>query len=477
MRLLHSAARVTARFAGENVVSLAGLVPVMRLAEDAGLYEQVAQGVRVQTSIGSNPAGKVAAIVAGMAAGADSIDDLDVLRHGGMDQLFGAVYAPSTLGSFLRELSFGHVRQLEAAARRVLVELAAATPLVAGTEGFTYVDVDSLLRRVYGRAKQGAGFGHTKVGGYPVLLRGLSPLVATICTDIAAPVVAATRLRGGKAGSARGAASLVAEALGAAEQIRTPAIEAAVDGTAGETARHAQLLLRADSAFYIGAVISAARRRGARFSVTVSMNPAVRRAIERIDETAWIAIRYPNAVWDDEAGVWISEAEVAEICYTAFAGTKHEVTARLVVRRVRREPPPGQDELLPAYRYHAFFTDTALSTVDADVTHRAHAVVEQVFADLIDGPLAHLPSGRFAANAAWLTCAGIAHNLLRAAGCLTSRAHARARGQTLRRRFIHVAATVVRHARGVRLDLPTRWPWAGWWMRLFDETHSPPLPA
>jgi Transposase DDE domain group 1 len=472
VRLLHSAARVTARFAGENVVSLAGLVPVMRLAEDAGLYEQVAQRVRVKTSIGSNPAGKVAAIVAGMAAGADSIDDLDVLRHGGMDQLFGAVYAPSTLGSFLREFSFGHVRQLEAAARGVLVELAATTPLLGGTEGFTYVDVDSLLRRVYGHAKQGVGFGHTKVGGYPVLLRGLSPLVATICTDAAAPVVAATRLRGGKAGSARGAASLVAEALGTAEQIRTPAI-----GAAGETARHAQVLLRADSAFYTGAVISAARRRGARFSVTVSMNPAVRRAIERIDESAWIAIRYPNAVFDDEAGVWISEAELAEICYTAFAGTKHEVTVRLVVRRVRCEPPPGQDELLPAYRYHAFITDTALSTVDADVTHRGHAVIEQVFADLIDGPLAHLPSGRFAANAAWLTCAGIAHNLLRAAGCLTSRAHARARAQTLRRRFIHVAATVVRHARGVRLDLPTRWPWAGWWMRLFDETHSPPLPA
>ena len=115
--------------------------------------------------------------------------------------------------------------------------------------------------------------------------------------------------------------------------------------------------------------------------------------------------------------------------------------------------------------------------MDADLTHRAHAVIEQVFADLIDGPLAHLPSGRFAANGAWLTCAAIAHNLLRAAAGLTSRAHARARGQTLRRRFIHVAAEVVRHARGVRLRLPRHWRWAGWWMRLFDETHSPPLPG
>jgi hypothetical protein len=476
MRLLHSAARTTATFTSENVVSFAGLVPVMRLAQDAGLHEQVAARVRLGTSIGSNPAGKIATIVAGMVAGADSIEDLDALRHGGMDRLFGQVYAPSTLGSFLREFSFGHVRQLEAAARQVLVELAATTPLLAGTEGFTYVDVDSLLRRVYGHAKQGAGFGHTKAGGYPVLLRGLSPLVATISTDIAAPVVAATRLRGGKAGSARGAASLVAEALTTATTAR--AVGVSERETAPHAlARHAQLLMRADSAFYAGPVISAARRHDARFSVTVSMNSAVRRAINRIEDSAWIPIHYPNAVWDDETGMWISDAEVAEICYTAFAGTKHEVTARLVVRRIRADPPPGQDELLPAWRYHAFITDTTLSTVDADVTHRAHAVIEQVFADLIDGPLAHLPSGRFAANAAWLTCAAMAHNLLRAAATLTSRAHARARGHTLRRRFIHVAAQIARHARGVRLDLPRHWPWSGWWMRLFDETHSPPLPA
>jgi hypothetical protein len=466
MRLLHSAARTSAVFDAENVVSLAGLVPVMRLAQEAGLPDLVAERVRLGTSIGCNPAGKIAAIVAGMVAGADSIEDLDVLRHGGMGWLFEAVYAPSTLGSFLREFSFGHVRQLDSAARSLLVSLAASCPRLAeGAVTWTYVDVDSLLRRTYGKAKQGAGFGHTKVGGYPVLLRGLSPLVATICTDTAAPVIAATRLRGGNAGSARGAASLVAEALGTAREIGAGAAPGGV------------LLLRGDSAFYTGAVVAAARRAGARFSITVSMNPAVRRAIARIDQAAWIPIRYPNAVWDDDAGAWISEAEVAETAYTAFAGTKHEITARLVARRVRRQAPPGQDELLPAYRYHAFFTDTALSAVDADLAHRAHAVVEQVFADLIDGPLAHLPSGRFAANGAWLTCAAIAHNLLRAAAALTSRSLARARGQTLRRRFIHVAAEVARHARGVRLRLPRHWRWAGWWMRLFEETHSPPLPA
>src|SRR3954468_14772075 len=196
MRLLHSAARTSATFDAENVVSLAGLVPVMRLAQEAGLPDLVGERVRLGTSIGTNPAGKIAAIAAGMVAGADSIDDLDVLRHGGMGQLFGAVYAPSTLGSFLREFTFGHVRQLDSAARSLLVSLAARCPrLTEGAATWTYVDVDSLLRRTYGKAKQGAGFGHTKVGGSPVLLRGLSPLVATICTETAAPVIAATRLR------------------------------------------------------------------------------------------------------------------------------------------------------------------------------------------------------------------------------------------------------------------------------------------
>lgn len=463
MRLLHSAARTHAAFDDPNVVSFAGLVPVMRLAQDAGLHDLVAERVRLGSSIGANPAGKIATIVAGMVAGADSIDDLDALRHGGMGGLFGSVYAPSTLGSFLREFTFGHVRQLEAAARGLLTGLAAAAPLLPGAGTVTYVDVDSLLRRVYGKAKQGAGFGHTKVGGYPVLLRGLSPLVATISTPAAAPVIAATRLRGGSAGSARGAASLVTEALRAAGDL----------GAGTDPA--AMVLLRGDSAFYTGTVLSAARRAGARFSVTVSMNSAVRKTIDRIDESAWTPIRYPNAVFDDESGQWISDAEVAETGYTAFSGTRHAVTARLVVRRIRHQPPPGQAELLPAWRYHAFFTDTALATVDADLTHRAHAIIEQVFADLIDGPLAHLPSGRFAANGAWLTCAAMAHNLLRAAASLTSRAHARARGSTLRRQIIHLAAIVTRHARGVRLGLPHRWPWAAWWMRLFTETHRPLL--
>ena len=213
MRLQHAAARARASFDDPNLVSCAGLVPVMRLAESCDLHGIVAERLHVPTDKGSNASGKLATIVAGMLTGADSIDDLDVVRHGGMPSLFGGVYAPSTLGEFLRAFTHGHVRQLQGVSREFLVQLARRTRLLPGAGSVTFIDVDSLLRRVYGKQKQGAAFGHAKVGGYQVLLRGLNPLVATISTPDAAPVIAATQLRAGNAGSARGAASLLAEAI------------------------------------------------------------------------------------------------------------------------------------------------------------------------------------------------------------------------------------------------------------------------
>ena len=188
MRLRHATPVAQATFDDPNLVSCAGLVPVMRLAEAADLSGLIAQRVYLPGDKGSNPAGKVTTIVAAMVAGADSIDDLDVARHGGMRSLFNQVYAPSTLGSFLREFTHGHVRQLQAAARDFLVGLAGRTPLLPGADVLCFVDVDSMLRRVYGKRKQGAAFGHAKVGGYNVRLRGYNPLVATVCTPLAAPV-------------------------------------------------------------------------------------------------------------------------------------------------------------------------------------------------------------------------------------------------------------------------------------------------
>jgi hypothetical protein len=376
-----------------------------------------------------------------------------------MTRLFSGVYAPSTLGSFLRAFTHGHTRQLTAVARRLLINLAARTPILAGATEMTYVDIDSLLRRVYGKRKQGASFGHTKVGGYPVRLRGLSPLVATISTPIAAPVIAAMRLRKGSAGSGRGAAGLLAEALSVARA-----------ATAADN-----VLVRADSAFYAGAVISTARRARARFSVTVSMNSSIQAAIAAIDDHTWTPVRYPDAVTDPDTGELISDAEVAETGYTAFAGTRHEVTARLVVRRVKDKN--HADAPVPVWRYHAFLTDTTLSTVDADVTHRQHAIIETTFADLIDGPLAHLPSGRFNANTAWMILAGITHNLLRAAGSLASRFHARARGATLRRHLVTIPARLTRPQGYPTLVLSAHWPWQDAWHGLHTAVMGPPRAA
>ncbi len=441
-------------------MSCAGLVPVMALAERAGLSELVGEKVRITgepvPSTGSNPAGKVTAIVAGMAAGADSVDDLDVLRHGGMKRLFSGVYAPSTLGSFLRSFTHGHVAQLLSVLRAMLITLGRDTPVLAGADETCFVDLDSLLRPVYGKQKRGARFGPAKVGGYSLLLRGLSPLVATLSTRKAAPVVAAMRLRGGNAGSSRGAASLLAEALNTAK-------------AAGATGT---MVVRADSAYYAGTVVSAARRAGARFSITVTMNQAIRSAIAGIDETAWTPVHYPGAVRDPDTGALISDAEVAETSYTAFAGTRHEYTARLVVRRVKDQNYP--EALFPVWRYHAFVTDTNYSTVDADLAHRAHAVIETVFADLIDGPLAHLPSGHFDANAAWAAIAAISHNLLRAAGSLTSTFHAKARGATLRRQLICVPGRLAQPQGRATLHLPERWPWAAEFATLHATANSPP---
>jgi len=237
-----------------------------------------------------------------------------------------------------------------------------------------------------------------------------------------------------------------------------------------------------DSAYYSASVINAIRSQGARFSVTVPMNSSVRAAIAAIPEDAWTAIRYPQAIWDDQLDCWISDAEVAEAEYTAFTSKKgQEVTARLIVRRVRdqnRKAETGQDELFPVWRYHAVFTDSPFQTVQAEEHHRDHAVVEQVFADVTSGPLAHMPSGVFTANAAWLAIAAMAHNLLRAAGALASLPFAKARGATIRRDLITVAARTARHGRGhLALHLPEGWHREQEWLNLWEAACGPPAAA
>jgi Transposase DDE domain group 1 len=463
VRLLHDLAKIHAAFDDPNLVSRAGLVPVMALAQRAGLAALVDEHVRIGHRCGVNPQVKVPGIVAGMIGGADSIDDLDLLRHGAMGALFGGVRAPSTLGSFLRSFTWGNVLQLGRVSRVVLGELARRAPLLPGKDVLVFIDIGSQQKRVYGHKKQGAGFGHTKIGGRSLLVRGLNALVATISTPLGAPVVAATRLRGGTAASSRGAASFAAEAV----------------HTARATGCTGRLVVRMDSAFYSAAACGAVRRTGAFFSVTVQMNPHVAAAIAGIPKDAWIPIQYPRAIWDDQLRAWVSDAEVAEVPYTAFTSKKGgAITARLIVRRVKdlnRQAAAGQDELFDVWRYHAVFTDSPFVMLQAEAQHRDHAIVEQVLADWTSGPLAHLPSGSFPANAAWLTLAAISHNLLRAAGALASLACAKARGATLRRDLIDVAARTARHGRGhITLHLPQGWHRHTEWMNLFEAATGPP---
>ena len=189
MRLSHDPLRISASFDDPNLVSRGGLVPVMALAGRAGLESLVRRHVTIAARTGVYPEVKVGCLVAGMAAGADSINDMGLLRHGAMPELFGGVRAPSTLGSFLRSFTWGNVRQLEAAGRELLAELARQAPLLPGADVLAFVDIDSMQRRVYGHKKQGAAFGHTKIQGKTVLVRGLNMLAATVCTPVAAPVI------------------------------------------------------------------------------------------------------------------------------------------------------------------------------------------------------------------------------------------------------------------------------------------------
>ena len=466
MRLLHDLAKIHATFDDPDLVSRAGLVPVMALAQRAGLAGLVGEHVRIAPPCGVNPQVKVPCLVAGMIGGADSIDDLGLLRHGAVPVLFGGVRAPSTLGSFLRSFTWGNVLQLGQVNRLLLGELARRAPLLPGRDVLAFVDIDSQQRRVYGHKTQGAGFGHTKIGGKSLLVRGLTALAATVSTPLGAPVIAGTRLRGGTANSARGAASFATESVGTARA-------AGCTGT---------LVVRMDSAFYSAAVCSAVRRAGACFSVTVAMNPHVRAAITAIPEDAWTGIQYPRAIWDDQLQRWVSDAEVAETEYTAFTSKKGKaITARLIVRRVKdlnRKAAAGQDGLFDVWRHHAVFTDSPFVMLQAEAQHRDHAVIEQVFADWASGPLAHLPSGSFPANAAWLTLAAIAGNLLRAAGALASLTYAKARGATIRRDLIDVAARITRHGRGhITLHLPEGWHREHEWVNLFEAATGPPAQA
>ena len=454
MRSSHRSRAVSVRFDDPNLVSHAGLVPVMRLAETAGMPDLADDLLTLGTTAGSNAGAKVASIVAGMVAGADSIDDLDVVRHGGLPRLFTGIRAPSTLGTFLRDFTIGHVAQLEKMANQVLGNLVELVPVLPEVDKLAFLDIDSKITQVYGRCKDGARFGYTRV-------RGLNFLGACLSSPLSAPVVTGTRLRGGNADTRKNATSFVHKNLKTARE---------QCGTTGK------LLVRMDSGYYVGEILATVIDAGAWFSVTAQQNVSVQKAIAAIPEGAWQKITYSTPIYDEETQEWVHTAEIAKTRYTAFTNPTDNgqfITARLIVRRVKKTNPEPTGELFDVYRHQAVFTNSPFDLDTADAQHRDRAgTIEAVFADLNASALAHFPSGRFAANAAWLTLAALTHNLLRAAGTLASSFHARARTATLRRQLIAVAARVTRSARKITIHLPEHWPWQASFTGLFTATHT-----
>jgi hypothetical protein len=417
----HSLDAIEVIFDDERLVADAGLIQPATLAQHLGLRALFDTHVDLGDAAGhANVGHKAMTVIHSALAGGDSIDDCDALRAGSTEAVLGqAVSAPSTLGTFLRSFTWGHARQLD----RVSAELLArAWRAGAGPrEAPVTIDIDSSIHETYGLKKQGgAKFTYTKVRGY-------HPLYAVIAGT--ADVVH-SRLRGGNANSGRGAAGFVTETV---NRVRA----------AGATG---PLTLRADSGFYSRKVVDACRRAAVRFSITVKLNKALHKVIAAIPDGAWVPIPY-----------FLDGADVAETTYRPFG--KKAPLVRLIVRRVK--PTPGsQLALFVDYSHHAFITDREATTLELEADHRRHAVVEDAVRDLKYGVgLNHLPSGRFGANAAWLTLNVIAHNLARWVSRI-GLGETLIATDTLRRRHLRTPGRITRSARKLTLHLPTRWPWA-----------------
>jgi PII-like signaling protein len=421
-----------------TLVADAGLIVPATLAVRLGLEALIEKTVKLTGRIGgANSGRKILTLVFSILTGASHIDHADALRAGATRAILPfKVMAPSTLGIFLRAFTFGHVRQLDA----VIAEaIRRAWSLGAGPSAKQLtIDLDSTIVEVHGHNKQGAAYGYTRKLGY-------HPLVATRADS---GEVLHARLR--KGSSQRGTKRFCEELVARVRRC----------GASGA------LVLRADSGFFSFAVIDTLVRLGVRYSITVSQNEAVKAAIAAIDESAWRPIVYTDG----------GEAGVAETIYTS-GGPRSPRRLRLVVRRTRICDPAVQ-QLFPDWRYHCFVTDVELDAVQADAFHRDHAVVELCIRDLKEGAgLEHCPSGRFFANAAWLGCAVLAHNLIRQTamlGAIGDRGELKV-AATLRTRFIALPGRLVNRSGRLTLRLPEHWPWAESFVGALGRIRSLPL--
>jgi len=429
--------RIGVTFDEPSLVADAGLIVPATLMVRLGLESLVNQKVRILSRIGgARPGRKVLTLIASILAGGSHIDHAERLRAGATQLVLPfRVMAPSTLGTFLRAFTFGHVRQLDSV---VAETVRRAWSLGAGPGGSaTTIDLDSTICEVHGRAKQGAAYGYTKVLGY-------HPLLATWA---ATGEVLHARLR--KGSSQRGVGRFTEELIARVRR-------------AGATG---PLAVRADAGFFSYALIDILTRLGVSWSITVNIGAHFRACIEAIDESAWQTIFYPDG----------GEAQVAETTYvTGIRGSARSL--RLIVRRSRLTDP-SQQALWPDWRHHAFVTNLELPLIEADQFHRDHARVELAIRDLKEGAgLEHCPSGKFSANAAWLTCAVLAHNLVRWTVRL---GHIAPKDQltvarTVRSRVLALPGRLVNRSGRLVLRLPERWPWATSFADALDRIRSLP---
>jgi hypothetical protein len=402
-------------FDDERVVVNAGIVLAVALGRKLGIEALVDAAVKLGGRPGaSRPGRKVLSLIHAMLLGADCIDDCDMLRAGRTEAVLGhKAMAPSTLGTFLRSFSFGHVRQLD----RVLAEaLKRAWQAGAGPgKRRLVIDIDSFVGEVHGHRKQGAGYGYTRQLGY-------HPILATRADT---SEVLHVRLRKGAANTQRGALRFVDELLARVRKA----------GAAGP------ILLRADSGFWNKKITARLRGQGCRYSIGVTMHKIVTARIALIPDDAW----QPVADYPDSGVCELAETTLGE--------------DRLIVRRVHLHAQADQAELFTYWRHHAFITNRTEPMHDVDTEHRQHAQVELVIRDLKDQALAHFPSGHFSANSAWTVIACLAHNLGRWTALLGLPDPTPRAARTLRRRLFALPGRLTRTARRFTLHLPVRWPW------------------
>lgn len=427
--------RLQATFDHDGIVANAGLLVPATLMARLGLEGLIDTWVRTGSA---RPGRKILTVVAAMLAGGTHIDHVNMLRAGATQRVLPfKVMAPSTIGTFLRSFTFGHVRQLDAVCSRVLAR-AWETGTGPGDEPLV-VDLDSTICEVHGKQKQAASYGYTKVLGY-------HPLLAT---RAGTGEVLFARMRKGAANTARGVVRFVDE------------LDACLD-RAGATGPRT---VRADSGFWSWKLIDRLDGHRIAWSITVRLHKNIKAAIADIDESAWVDIDYTIG----------GRAQVAETTYRSGKGSKVR-TVRLIVCRTRFTETT-QARLWPEWRHHGFITsDTTVTAVEADRFHREHAVVELAIRDLKEGAgLEHIPSGHFHANAAWLACAVLAHNL----GCWTSQlaGHPPVTNRTRRTRLIALAAVIVNRSGRMLLRLPARWPWTHQFHTALNTIRALPAPS